>query len=119
MAEGEVAFPNGKVWIDREHGILRVVFLPNTHHDLKSAEDELAAVARASGGKRYPALIDLGNVRAVTREARAYLAGPESSALSTAVALLSRSAVGNMLANVFLAVFGDDAVPTRLFSQEA
>src|SRR5262245_57378819 len=107
MAEGEVAFPNGKVWIDRRHEIIRIVFLPNTHHDLKSAQDEIAAIARATGGKAYPALVDLGNIKSTSREARAYLAGPESARLTTVVALLSRSAVGSMLANIFLAVFGD------------
>src|SRR5262245_26818225 len=117
MAQGEVAFPNGTTWLDQEHEIIRTVYREGVDHDLKSAQEEIAAMAQVAGAQRYPVLVDITNLKSVSREARAYLARAAGES-GSAVALLSRSSVGNMIGNVFLAVFGGQGPPTRLFSSE-
>jgi len=61
----------------------------------------------------------LGNTKSITREARAFFASGEAAKAWSAVALLSRSSVTTMMANIYFAVFGGQNVPTKLFTEEA
>ena len=112
-------FSAGEVRLDRRHGIVRVSFVPGTVQDLDNAREEFAAVVRVSRGERLPLLVDMANTKSITREARAFFASDEVAKALSAVALLSRSSVTTMMANVYFAVFGDQGVPTKLFTQEA
>lgn len=64
-----------------------------------------------------PVLVDLRAVRSQSAEARAYLAGPEATKVSAAVALLVASPLSRAIGNFYLG-FNRPEVPTRLFTDE-
>lgn len=79
---------------------------------------ELAAATRAlMGATPSLVLVDLRQLRAVTREARIHLANPDAGTAAAAVALLVKSPVSRMIGNFFLGV-SRASYPTRVFDSE-
>jgi len=54
-------------------------------------------------------------VKSMSREARAFYAGPETASVISAIAILTYSAVGKIVANFFLSL-SKPILPTRLFT---
>jgi hypothetical protein len=105
------------VWMDEE-GIVRTLTKPQAEVTLEDAE---LFVRRASDwyqGRRHPVLIDLQGIRSISREARAYYAGPETARVSSACALLVKSPMARVVGNFFMGL-NQSIVPTRLFTSEA
>ncbi len=98
------------IWLDR---IVHARFHDGAMVSLADAEENIAATARIAGRPR-PVLIDLRLLRSQSAAARAYLAGPEATKVSTAVALLVASPVSRVIGNFYLG-FNRPEVPTRLF----
>jgi hypothetical protein len=82
------------------------------------ARENLAAIKRLSEGVRYPFLCDITKCKSIDRAARAIYGSPESYEIYRAVALLSKTPIGNIIANFFLSLYSDEHVPTRLFTSE-
>ena len=85
-----------------------------------TVDDAKLFVRRASdwyAGKRHPILIDLQGIRSITREARAYYAGPETARVSSACALVVTSPMARVVGNFFMGL-NKPLMPTRLFSSE-
>ena len=99
-------------------GVICGQFLPGVDVTREDAVENIATTARLTEGKRLPVLVDLRAVRSQSAEARAYLAGPEATRISLAVALLILSPLSRMLGNFFLG-FNRPEVPTRLFTSVA
>lgn len=115
----EIKFGWGKAWLDAEHGISRVDFIPGTHQTLQFAQEQIAAIAKLIKGKPRPYLVDLRNVKSTNHEARKYFAGRESKAAWTAAALLTGTPLSNAIANLWLAANNSRDNPVKLFTSEA
>jgi len=98
-------------------GIIRAVFFPGAEVGLADAVENIALTGRLTQGRRLPAMIDLRAVRSQSADARAYLAGPDADAVSSAVALVVSSPLSRMVGNFYLG-FNRPNVPTRLFNDE-
>ena len=102
-----------RVWLDRE-GFIREVDDPGSEHTLADARESISANLRVAGGIRRGLLVDMSQVKSISREARAFYAS-EGSRYAIAVALVVGSPLSRMLGNFFLG-FNRPTVPTRLFS---
>lgn len=68
------------------------------------------------GRRKVCVLLDITSSAEITREIRNYMAG-ELPEFVTAIALISKSAFGKMLASVFLSI-SSQPYPTKMFSNE-
>lgn len=101
-----------------DDGIIRTRMQPGVFDlELADAQDVIRAVTTVSGGVRRPVLVDLRELRSMTRECRKYFAGPETAAAEAAAALLVVSPVGRAVGNFFMGL-NKPLVPTRLFTSE-
>lgn len=103
------------LWEDR---VIRGQFLRGAEVTLDDARENIAATAKLTGGRRRAVLIDLRGIRTQSAEARAYLAGPEATKITLAVALWIASPISRALGNFFLG-FNRPETPARLFTDEA
>jgi hypothetical protein len=106
-----------EVWVD-DAGVLHGCEAPGTETSLDDAKELIAALRKASGGKRRPLVMDISESKSVTRDARAYLAGDEMERSTVAIALVVRSALARALGN-FTLKFNRPHFPVRLFQSEA
>src|ERR1700758_2121498 len=103
-----------KIW--KEQSILYCVFSDNLEIDLNVAVHCVKERIDFSNNKSYCCLIDMRNLKFITKEAREYLA-TEGSKYVIAGALVTDSPLSNALANIFLLI-NKPPVPTKLFSSE-
>jgi len=99
-------------------GFVHAVMRPGCEMELDDAKENICALSEIGGGVRNPVLVDMRGVRTQSRDARAYLGGPEAERATLAVALLMGSPVSRVLANFFLRLTSQ-RYPTRLFTDEA
>ena len=104
----------GKVWLDEE-GIIREKVHAGSVIDLDVAKEEIAAYAVLCKNEARPILVDIRNVKSVTREARSHLAGEEGTKVTRAVALLIGSPLSKIMGNFFLGL-NKTSFPSRLFN---
>ena len=116
MASEEVVTRSNRVWLG-EDGIVRSMSLPDIEQTLEGARDNIAAIAKVSGGVRRPVLADLTGARSISRQARIYYAGVEAAAAYAAVALLVGSPLSRVLGRFVLAVSRPPR-PVHLFTSE-
>jgi hypothetical protein len=116
---GEASFSVGRITLDRESGIVRIVFAPGTHVTVEIAKEEIATLKRLTGGKRYPVLCNFSNVESADLAARAYYGGQETRSAYSAVAFVTPSPMTKAIGNVFLALHGRlSRSRVRLFTSE-
>lgn len=101
------------LWL--EHGIVYGQFLAGADVTADDARDNLSVTARLTAGARRPVLVDLRPVRSQSAEARALFAGPNATAVTLAVALVTNSPLSRVLGNFFLG-FNRPETPARLFT---
>lgn len=109
-----IATASGFTWLD-EDGIIIAVGSDHQLHTLEQAIENTKVNAELAGAKRRPFLIDMNQVKTMSSEARAYYAGPEPTKSVTAVAIVTNSSVGKLVANFFLRLT-TPLLPTRLFT---
>lgn len=109
-----IATASGFTWLD-EDGIILAVGSDHQLHTLEHAIENTKVNAELAGVKRRPFLIDMNKVKTMSSEARAYYAGPEPKKSVTAVAIVTNSGVGKVVANFFLRLT-TPLLPTRLFT---
>jgi len=99
--------------------VLRSRYLPDTTVGIKEAHHEHEVfgelLEKTLGQRRGLMLVDIRNVRSLSREAREFFGGEDSCAL--AVGLLTGSPLTRMVGNFFLRLSGTNH-PTRLFTNE-
>ena len=100
------------LWLD---GIIYGRFHDGAEVTGPDARENLAGIAGFTRGRRRPVLVDLRPIRSQTAEARSVFAGPEATAVSTAVALVFDSPLTRVLGNFYLG-FNRPETPTRLFN---
>jgi hypothetical protein len=102
-----------------DDGILRTKMRPGVFElELTDAQEVIQAVGVLCGGVRRPALVDLRELRAMSRECRKYFAGPQTAEVESAVALLVVSPLTRAIGNFFMGI-NKTVVPTRLFTSES
>ena len=103
---------NSKIWI--ENGIMNVSFkIPSV--DAASAKFIAATRIRYCNEKSYPTVIDIREVKSVTKEARETLAVDEGIKFVSACAMLINSPVSKIIGNFFLTI-NKPSLPNRIFT---
>jgi hypothetical protein len=100
-----------------EDGIVYIKTKPRVEIDRANAEEVMRVVGSMGNGKLRPVLVDLSNVKSMTREARLYFAGPETAAVQAAAALVIKSPLTRAIGNFFMGL-NKPLIPTRLFTSE-
>jgi hypothetical protein len=105
------------LWLDRQ-GVLRAITKPGANVTLEDAQEVVREITRLAAGVRRPLMMDLSAARAITREARKYLSGPEPAKVECAAALVVTSPLGRAIGNFFMGL-NKSQIPTALFTSEA
>jgi len=103
-------------WFDEE-GILYSVSKKGTQHTLEETKKRFEEFKALIGNNKICMLIDVTNTNESTREIRNY-AAEELPKIVKAIAMVSTSAVGKMLANLFFTL-KTQPYPTKMFNNEA
>jgi hypothetical protein len=103
-------------WLDDE-GILHVMAKPGASIALEDAQEIMRLLCVLGAGRSRPSLVDLTGMKAMSREARTYFAGPETAKTEKAAALLIGSPLGRAMGNFFMGL-NKPIIPTRLFTSE-
>ncbi len=108
--------PTSTLWFD-EHGILCSVAKKVPQQTLEEAKKTMVEFKKITGGKKVCLLSDSTDSPPANKEMRDYAAEviPE---IAQAVAIISRSAVGKMAANLFFSI-KKQPYPVKMFNDEA
>lgn len=111
-----IDFPTSIMWFD-EHGILCSVAKNVPPQTVEEAKKTMVELRKLTGGKKICLLSDSTDSPPSNKEMRDYAAQviPE---IAKAVAIISRSAVGMMAANLFFSI-KKQPYPVKMFSEEA
>jgi hypothetical protein len=90
---------------------------PGSEIQLQDAKDNTAAVIKISDGIIYPLLVDLREIKSISKEARDHFSMRGRKPNVSAVAMLVKSPVSRIIGNFFIG-FAKPVVPTRIFSME-
>ena len=105
-----------EVWLG-DDGILHIDITNPREHTLDDARENADAARRAAGGVRRPLLSRVLNPGPMTNEARAYYASEEAARSLTALAMVTTSVLGRIVANLLIGL-NSTPVPMRLFTSE-
>lgn len=114
LPENTLESRSSHLWLD-ENGILIFVHKTVPAHELKDALENIELIKQLLQGKPRPILADMSAIKSMTREAREEYAKAGEESLVTAIGMVTRSAMGRIVANFFL-TFNKPTVPTRLFN---
>ena len=105
-----------KIWL-RDDGIVQSQSFPKSDQNLTDAIENVAGVAKISGGIKRPSLVDYRGIQSINREARAYYAGTEITQVQSAAALIVDTYLERIIGNFFMGI-NKPKQPTRLFNSE-
>lgn len=103
-------------WLDND-GILTIINKPVAVHTGTHAEEGVTIAMQISAGVPRPLLIDITDVKSMTREAREIYSKVSTEGRVKAVGLVTRSAMSRILGNFFMS-FNKPSVPIRLFKDQ-
>lgn len=106
----------GEVWLG-EDGILRIEITNPREHTLADARENAEAGRRVGAGVRRPLLAKVVTPGPMTNEARAFYASEEAARGLTALAMVTTSVLGRIVANLLMGL-STTPIPMRLFSSE-
>lgn len=98
-------------------GIIRMVYKPGAVETIETAREGVRAALEAFGARKRAVLIDIREIKTITREARVFFAGEEAGQTGLAVALLVGSPVTKMIGNFFTNI-NKPVLPFRIFTSE-
>jgi len=109
-------FPTSTMWFD-ENGILCSIAKKVPQQTVEEAKKTMDEFRKITGGKKVCLLSDSTDSAPVNKEMRDYLADviPE---IAIAIAVISRSAMGKMVANLFFSI-KKQPYPVKIFTDEA
>jgi hypothetical protein len=84
---------------------------------VQDAKENTAAVIKVSGDSNFPILVDLREIKSISKEARDHFSMRGRKPHVTAIAMLVKSPVSRIIGNFFLGL-NRPTVPTRLFTAE-
>lgn len=110
-----IEFPTSTIWFD-EDGILCSIAKKVPQQSLEDAKETMAELRKIINGKKVCMLSDSTFSAPTNKQIRDYAAEviPE---IAKAVAIISRSAVGKMTANLFFSI-KKQPYPVRMFDDE-
>ena len=103
-------------WID-ENDICITLVKPNAVIELEDAVQNSDSVKKLSDGKIYPMLVNLKEIKSISKEARDHFSMQGRTPGVTAIGMLIKSPVSSIIGNFFLGL-NKSAVPTKLFTNE-
>ena len=108
-------FPTSTMWFD-ENGILCSIAKKVPQQTIEEAKETMVEFKKITGGKKVCLLSDSTDSPPADKEMRDYAAEviPE---IAKAVAIISRSAVGKMAANLFFSI-KKQPYPVKMFNEE-
>ncbi|MET0793993.1 MAG: hypothetical protein ABW061_20905 [Polyangiaceae bacterium] len=106
----------GEVWLG-DDGIIRIEIRNPREHTLEDAIECVGAVRRAGGGVGRPLMSRVAAPGPMTSEARAYYASAEAARAITALAMVTNSILGRIVANLLIGL-NATPIPMRLFASE-
>lgn len=108
-------FPTSSFWFDSD-GILCSISKPAPPLSLEDTKKTMGDFMRIIGDKKVCMLVDVTHSAESTREVREY-AAEEFPKFVKAIAMISKSALGKMLANLFFTL-KSQPYPTKMFNDE-
>lgn len=108
-------FPTSRMWFD-ENGILCSVSKKATQQTVEEAKSTMGQFLLITGGKKVCMLSDSTDSAPIDKEMRDYLAEVLPD-IVIAIAIVSRSAVGKMFANIFFSL-KKQPYPVKMFTDE-
>lgn len=89
------------VWLDNE-GVLHVEVQGDADLQLEDAKRTIEMCGKLTQGHSSPALVHLGKIKSVSRDARLYYGSEEAARVLAAVALLVDSSASKIIANFMI-----------------
>ncbi len=108
-------FPTSTMWFD-ENGILCSIAKKVPAQTVEEAKQTMEEFRKVTGGKKVCMLSDSTNSAPIDKEMRDYVAEVLPD-IAIAVAIISRSAVGKMVANLFFSI-KKQPYPVKMFNDE-
>jgi hypothetical protein len=110
-----IDWPTSAMWFD-EDGILCVISKKAPAQTLEEARKSMEDFENLTGKRKVCMLIDITNSAPTSKEMRDYSAA-ELPKITKALAMISTSALGKMIANLFFGL-KPPPYPTKMFSNE-
>lgn len=85
--------------------------------DLEAAKNNTEMVRKLSGEKKYPLLVDLNNIKSITKEAREHFSMKGRDSYINSLAMVIKSPISRMIGNYFINL-SSPTVPTKLFNSK-
>lgn len=104
-------------WIG-DNDICYTVVKPNAVVEISDAIENSAVVNEISDGKIYPMLVNLKEIKSITKEARDHFSMQGRTPGISAIGLLINSPASTIIGNFFLGL-NRSVVPVKLFTKEA
>ena len=116
MSGNVINLPISTVHID-DDGILISAYKESSNIEVEDAIMVRDAALKLTGGKKCVALVDLTNVKTISKEARYYFSGMEFAEVFKAAASYVSTPVSKIIGNFFLGI-NKPAMPVRLFNSK-
>ena len=114
MAKDMIELSKSTVRID-ENGIIISEYKKDSKLELEDAYRDHEATLELTGGKICTTLVDLTNVRTISKEARSYFSNVECAEVFEATALYVNTPISRIIGNFFLGI-NRPAIPVRLLN---
>lgn len=98
-------------------GYIHTKVKPGSEISREDARTNTEAVLTISEGKNFPILVDLRQIKSISKEARDHFSMRGRKPHVTAIAMLVSSPVSRIIGNFFLGL-NKPTVPTRMFTSE-
>jgi hypothetical protein len=98
-------------------GFIRTQVKPGSSIELKDAQENTQAVIDISGGSNYPILVNLTEIRSISKEARDHFSMRGRKPNVLGIAMVVNRPVSVIIGNFFLGL-NKPTVPTKLFVSE-
>jgi hypothetical protein len=100
-----------------ERGFVYTRVSPGAEIQLQDAKENTAKVIEVSKGANYPILVNLKEIKSISKEARDHFSMRGRKPNVTAIAMLVASPLSRIIGNFFLGL-NRPTVPTRLFTSD-
>jgi len=111
----KIVLPAETITYDVEKKILHSLVAHNAEITLKNARAAIQACKKLTAGRPTPILVNLTQIKSITREARLYYGSDTAGQTLAAVALLANSPIGNIVGK-FLTGINNMSQPVKFFT---
>lgn len=116
MEQNKHKTSQGEVWMDTD-GILHQAYPPGTEINMEDSLQELEIYkTHYCKEKMRPIIVDISNVKKVSKESRDIYSSEEMGNILTAAALIVNNPVSRILGNFYMGI-SKTKMPIRIFSR--